>query len=176
MQDPRTLIERVVEQALMSLLEHLAVPATLEDCGAVSGHDVACAMGFASPTLRGSVTLTSHREMLRACRPVELRSTAATAVELADWLGELTNQLLGRCKNRLIGQGIVIELGIPAVLVGVDIRYQPRAMPLGCRKLVRSPAGTLFVDVAAHPLPGFEFNAAGAEEAQVLPEGELALF
>ena len=45
---------------------------------------------------------------------------------MRDWVGELTNQLVGRLKSKLLARGIEIALTTPIVLSGVRLKPLPR--------------------------------------------------
>ncbi len=41
---------------------------------------------------------------------------------LEDWLGELSNQLIGRLKNTLLQHGVTLQLGLPNCCFDLDIK------------------------------------------------------
>lgn len=175
MSELNELLGQTLESAAHGLFEHLGVDAFIGEATENLKHDIACSVGFASPTLRGSLTLTADQAFVTACRPPEVRGAEATAADISDWMGELGNQLLGRFKNRLISYGVVVELGTPAVLYGFQIQRHSGRMPIACQRLVRSQHGTLSVHIDAHASPDFQMQEVQSED-QAMPEGELALF
>lgn len=164
-----------LEAAASGLFEHLGVDALITEQLDAVKHDIACSVGFASPTLRGSLTLTAEQQFVSACRPPEVRDNAADAADISDWMGELGNQLLGRFKNRLISHGVIVELGTPAVLYGFQIQRHSGRLPLACQRQVRSNDGTLMIYIDAHATPDFQMIEPD-QDNQAMPEGELALF
>src|SRR5436305_10787684 len=62
-------------------------------------------MGFVCPQVRGGLTAFTSRKTIRALTPIELEESATTD---CDVLGELTNMLLGRVKNQLLGSGLAL--------------------------------------------------------------------
>ena len=110
------LFDHNLEVALGALFEHLGVEFSFEPPPERAKCDLACSIGFASPSLRGSLTMTADRAFVVGSRPSELRVGKPSEMEISDWMGELGNQLLGRLKNRLIDHGIEIDLVTPAVL------------------------------------------------------------
>ena len=170
------LLEETLEAAGNGIFSHLDIEAEYIDSSELGMHDFACSVGFTSLTLRGNLTLTAHRAFVAETRPPELRTAAeATEMELADWIGELGNQLLGRFKNKLIPSGNVIELGTPAVLSGFQIVRCGGRMPLSVARLARTSAGTLAMHVDAQASEGFTIAEQDSAN-EVMPEGELALF
>jgi Chemotaxis phosphatase CheX len=106
MSDANDAISAIVRQACIDLFAYYeielapgATPRALSRCGVI---------GFSGHDLRGSVMLGCTDEVLRAA-------------DVQDWLGELTNQLLGRIKNRLIQHDIAIYSSLPVVLAGEQI-------------------------------------------------------
>jgi CheY-specific phosphatase CheX len=170
------LLEDMLEAAADGIFNHLGIEAEYVTSPEATTHDFACSIGFTSPTLRGNLTLTAHRTFVAETRPSELRSAEeATEIELADWMGELGNQVLGRFKNKLISSGNVIELGTPAVLSGFQIKRRGGRMPLSVERLAQTQAGTLALHVDAQASEAFAIAELDAG-CDVMPEGELALF
>lgn len=168
------LLENNLEVALVALFEHLEVAVTFEPAPERAKCDLACSIGFASPSLRGSITMTADRAFVVQSRPPELRQTKPSEGEVSDWMGELGNQLLGRLKNRLIPYGVVIDLGTPAVLYGVEIQRHMGRRPVACERFVLSSGGKLVVHLDADVSE--DFQIVEADGAEAMPEGEVALF
>jgi CheY-specific phosphatase CheX len=80
-------------------------------------------IGFGGRSFRGSLVVSANRGLLEGSCPVPC---AGNEDQLQDWLGELANQLLGRLKAQLLGHGIVIELGTPTTVAGLELRVRPR--------------------------------------------------
>ena len=64
-------------------------------------------MGFVGTRLRGTCLLSSAKSTLDASCPAGNRAR--------DWIGELTNQLVGRLKTKLIARGVPREFIIIAI-------------------------------------------------------------
>lgn len=129
-----------------------------------------CAIGFLGQSLTGTVVLTADPEVLRHSKPLE---TSADR----DWLGELTNQLMGRVKNRLLAYGVEVQPTTPVVLRG------ERLVPLGRNGelsgvVLRHPSGGIVVATIDHEV----LDAAGlsqlkrVEGLQLPREGDVILF
>lgn len=168
------LLDNNLEVALVALFEHLEVPVAFEAPPERAKCDLACSIGFASPSLRGSITMTADRAFVIQSRPPELRGIKPSEIEVSDWMGELGNQLLGRLKNRLIAYGVVIDLGTPAVLYGVEIQRHMGRRPVACERFVLGADGKLVVHLDADVAEDFQILETNGAEA--MPEGEVALF
>jgi hypothetical protein len=73
---------------------------------------------FTGQQIAGSLLLAAPLELMGETTPSSEQEIGA----LADWSRELANLLAGSLKNVLIGQGIFIEIGIPASMYGADVR------------------------------------------------------
>jgi hypothetical protein len=76
-------------------------------------------MGFVGDRMRATCLLGVNQRLLDATCPEGAR--------LRDWLGELSNQLLGRLKMKLTARGLNIALTTPLALSGVRLTPLPRA-------------------------------------------------
>jgi len=118
--------------------------------------------------------MTADRAFVIQSRPPELRDTVPSEIDISDWMGELGNQLLGRLKNRLIGFGVVIDLGTPAVLYGVEIQRHLGRRPVACERFLLGGGGKLVIHLDADASEDFQILEPDGTEA--MPEGEVALF
>ena len=76
-------------------------------------------IGFVGSRVRGTCLLASTELPIEASCPPGGRAR--------DWVGELTNQLMGRLKSKLVARGLGVELSTPIVLSGVRIQPLPKA-------------------------------------------------
>ena len=79
-------------------------------------------IGFSSEALGGSLLLAVTDDLLQKTLP-------APDASLADWCGELANQLLGRLKNQLLKYGVVVNLALPVVVSGGEFKLPGRRRP-----------------------------------------------
>jgi hypothetical protein len=70
--------------------------------------------------MRGTLLLATSSEPLGRTSPMRDAS-------LREWIAELSNQLLGRIKNKLIAHGVTLHLSTPVVLRGQQIAPLSRA-------------------------------------------------
>jgi hypothetical protein len=79
----------------------------------------ACAgtIGFSHEHMIGSaILLISHSDCIA-------RLGAPEGCDDSDWVGELANQLLGRFKNKVVAYGPLIDMALPSVICGKDLRH-----------------------------------------------------
>ena len=126
---------------------------------------VAAIIGFAGDKLRGSVMLSMSDRALQ-----HTKQTPGESVE--DWVGELTNQLAGRLKNRLLGYGLDVAIATPLVIRGnrispcVDGETGPLTWAFD--------KGDAYAWIDCDFKQGVEFVETGAVE--VASEGEALMF
>lgn len=91
-----------------------AVPCTLRE-GRPSDVGERCGiLGFTGATLCGSVIIAATSDAIASSNPLGDGPSNS-------WVGELTNQLVGRFKNFLLKQSVDIAISIPVVLTAVQI-------------------------------------------------------
>jgi CheY-specific phosphatase CheX len=77
-------------------------------------------VGFSGEEMRGTLLLGTSREPLG-------RTSPASDASLREWIAELSNQMLGRIKNKLLTRGVNMHLSTPIVLRGEHIAPVGRA-------------------------------------------------
>jgi hypothetical protein len=75
-------------------------------------------IGFVGEGLRATCMLGAHPRLIAA--------SGRSANQPRDWIAELSNQLLGRMKMRLLGCGVSVQLTTPLALSGVRLTPLPR--------------------------------------------------
>jgi hypothetical protein len=124
-------------------------------------------MGFTGPTMRGTILLATNRDPLGSASPV---NDAA----VRDWGAELTNQLLGRIKTKLLQHGVEIYLTLPVVLLGAHISPLPRGT---CSVIsFASPSGHVDVWFDADVADTFILAPVAVGTDDTLVEGDALLF
>jgi CheY-specific phosphatase CheX len=140
----------------------------------------AATIGFASDNLRGVLVLTLARQVAVKSLPSSLRSGNTGDEIVADWTGELSNQMLGRLKNRFHAAGIGISLGTPVVFMGKEMRHYSHASPI--QRSLHLDEGRILVEFHAEydkdleireAAPGGEAGSGGDGAAS---EGEVLFF
>ncbi len=139
-------------------------------------HDVAGTIGFTSPELRGAVLLTARREVLARAWPVELRTRVPSEDDVADWAGELINQLLGRVKNALVPYGLTIEQSMPTVVTGWRLHRAHASTNLARRYLFEAGGGSIAVYFDAVATQGLTLPEPKSDSPRAVAEGDVQLF
>ncbi len=121
-------------------------------------------IGFVGPELRGTCLLVANRSPIELSSPQKERSR--------DWVGELTNQLVGRLKRKFLGFGLEVALTTPVVLSGLHLRPIPRR-ELSPR-VFSTESGSIMVWVEVEAEPGFAFGPAIADQSS--QEGDVLMF
>jgi hypothetical protein len=121
-------------------------------------------MGFVGRHLRGTCLLAATEKTLVDSCP--------TQGSLRDWIGELTNQLVGRLKTKLLGCNVEVFVTTPIVLSGVRIRPLPRGRLEPT--IFSSKDGEVLVWVEVETDEEFAFGSLHPGRANI--EGEVILF
>lgn len=75
-------------------------------------------IGLGGSKLRGTLVLSMSDELLLRSHPAR----GACDADLADWLSEQANLLLGRIKARLLAHDVVVELSTPLCVAAAEFR------------------------------------------------------
>jgi hypothetical protein len=125
-------------------------------------------MGFGGKQMRGALVLATTKEPLELTNPGRVDSQR-------DWVCELSNQLMGRVKNRLLAMGVEIHLATPAGLSGDNLCPSPRK--LRAPQVFAAASGFVCVWIDCEFARDFELPPITAEtSAAALTEGETLLF
>jgi hypothetical protein len=110
------IIERCVSESCLGLFHDYALPLMRVGDEALREADfLFCGVvGFTGEQMRGTLLLATSSEPLGRTSPLRDAS-------LREWIAELSNQLLGRIKNKLLGHGVTLLLSTPVVLRGQQI-------------------------------------------------------
>jgi hypothetical protein len=120
-------------------------------------------MGFVEEHLSGTCVLAAPRDAIMATAPGGARPR--------DWVGELTNQLVGRLKSKLMAHGLTVAVSTPVVLAGIKLSPLPRgdAEPT----VYSSPGGRVLIWLEVEVEPEFVW---GKPEEGLPQEGDLLVF
>jgi hypothetical protein len=122
-------------------------------------------IGFVGPEVRGTCLLVGSRKPIEQSSPGKGRTR--------DWVGELTNQLVGRLKSKFVRRGLDVALTTPVVLSGVRLRPLPRTDQLEPRVFsAQSGAVMVWVEVEA----GLGLTLGSTELDAAADEGDVLLF
>jgi hypothetical protein len=99
-------------------------------------------------------------------------------VDLEDWCRELNNQLVGRMKNKLLGFGHVIEVGLPVLITGTDVSPVPQPDSQVHAYSVEAEGGQVTCTLTTLVEAELEFTRVKepADGEDVLLEGAMSFF
>jgi CheY-specific phosphatase CheX len=108
-------------ESTLALFHSCGIELTVQKPGVPLNFDevTLAVMAFGSEEFKGSLVLSLSEPALTGSFPKI--SNADSEPDYLDWAGELANQLTGRVKNRLLVQGIAINLGTPTTLRGKGV-------------------------------------------------------
>ena len=139
---------------------------------------VATFIGFGGALLRGTLTLVAPYALLHDAYPIPPRGGAQVSeAEVLDWSGELSNQLLGRIKNKLAARGVELMASTPKAMRVEQPRIQGSTSMTVCALLFHSGdarLGVWFDAVTSREEALFASTEGPVEECQM--EGEMMLF
>lgn len=123
-------------------------------------------IGFTASKLRGNLALLIPAAVIRATQ---------SGSDPMDWTGELTNQYLGRLKNKLIAYGVALEISTPLVVAGLSLRLQEPPGTYTQRVDCLTSAGPAHALISVRIGEGFELSEQPVGEP-IAAEGEMLLF
>jgi hypothetical protein len=113
-----SVIDGLVQDVTRALFESYGVKLDLDGSPVakiLASVQMISTIGFSSVSLSGSLLLAIPNGVLE-------RTLPTPDANLADWSGELANQLLGRLKNQLLHYQVAINLALPVVVSGGEFR------------------------------------------------------
>jgi hypothetical protein len=151
--------------------------AGVEFCSSIETEVVmeyASVIGFSGNDMRGVIGLGMSGPTLGQL--AGFRAIPNVDAPMEDWLGEASNQLLGRLKNKLLGYGTIVSIALPMTLRGVRLQFiSTRAMGVWTYGF-DSKAGQICVWLDVRVKDGFVLTPSNDADMQGVPEGELMLF
>ena len=172
-------IDAMVESAARALFEShgLLLGERRADFGVTpEDHDVAGAVGFTGPEIRGAFLMTTRQDLVELAWPSELRHQPASERDVCDWAGELVNQLVGRVKNALVPFGLALEQSTPTVVTGWHIHRAPAMTSIARRFLFDAGRGSIVLYFDAAVSEDFVLARSSDESLLSAAEGDVRLF
>jgi len=164
--ETQQLIESLAGEACTSLFEAYGSPLTQLDDFETKSDEVSLTgvIGFTGPGIWGMCLIASDKGPLEASNP--------TDGSLRDWMAELSNQLAGRLKHKLIARGATVYITTPIVLRGARIEPLPKKNLKP--RIYQASGGRLSLWVEIETAPEFVLGNEIVEETAA--EGEALLF
>jgi chemotaxis protein CheX len=79
---------------------------------------IVASIGLAGSDFRGALVVHAPPAFFQRSYPPSLKRTVVSDAAMVDWAGEISNQLLGRLKNRLCQLGLDFAISTPTVVRG----------------------------------------------------------
>jgi len=176
--EPRQVLEKITAAACEELFGGygVAVQRADEREEPVSPEFLLCSViGFTGRDLRGTLVLALTEELSGLSNPVAgtVSGAGPAPVVQRDWVGELSNQLLGKVKLELLRCGVEIYMNLPAVLLGQHLAPLPRARLKPLKFTLGKGAAAVWIDIDA--APGLKLDT-GARGEQAPVPGDALLF
>lgn len=162
-------IESIFQDSLESLgndyCNHAPLITTIDESELPSR--AAAFLGFGGDGVRGNVGVLGDPQAVASVWSTE------TTLDPADWLRELSNQVVGRFKNRLLKFGKTVQMGTPVMVTGEMISLSEGGdQTLALRAEVDGVE--LFVTLAFDVEAGCVLEE--IEAVQIAEEGSISLF
>ena len=131
-------------------------------------------IGFTGRDVRGTLVLALTEELSGLSNPVAGTNPSATdRLIQRDWVGELSNQLLGQIKIELLRRDVEIYVNLPAVLQGQHLAPLPRSQLKPLKFTLADGAAAVWIELETRE--GFKIEAATREGEGPAP-GDTLLF
>lgn len=157
---------RLGGEAMLDLFEAYSLKATAAEVQAPAVDPTVGVIGFTASKLRGNLALLIPSEVIKVTQ---------SGSDPMDWAGELTNQYLGRLKNKLISYGVALEISTPLVVSGLSLRLQEPTGACTQRVDCNTSAGPVHALISVRVAEGFEISDQPSGEPTA-NEGEMLLF
>lgn len=167
--ETQLLVENLAEEACLSLFDAYGVQLDHQQPGSVpkanDERSLTGIIGFTGNSITGMCLVAASEEPLIASNPA--------GGSLRDWVAELSNQLAGRLKHKLLAQGVEVYITTPIVLRATRIEPLPRRklIPRGY-SLKTGGTVSLWVEVEIGP----DFQLSPNEGETPVAEGETLMF
>ncbi len=141
-----------------------------------AGVNLIALIGLSESAFRASLTICVTSDLLISSFPAPEESI--NEGDLQDWLGELANQLAGRFKNKIVPYGRKLELGIPTVIQGAQLKIDvPKCSNASKHQFISEQGGVVELNLST--LIDKKFVLSEPEEVaepECLDEGEMLFF
>lgn len=162
----------LAKDSCVALFEAYRVPLerSTRDWGEIESRMLCGVLGFVGSGVRGTTVLAGTEASIAASCP--------SGGRLRDWVGELTNQLGGRLKSKLLARQAEVALATPIVLSGVQLKplirsNDHRPLVLEMKGSGDQAGGAVMVWVEVESDDRFQL---GPEKPAAKFDGEILLF
>jgi CheY-specific phosphatase CheX len=177
--EPQQALEQFTAAACQDLFARygVAVKQVAEGDEPLSPDFLLCSViGFSGRDIRGTLVLALTETLPEISNPVAGAARVAGTQDPTqrDWVGELSNQLLGRVKIELLRCGVEIYLNLPAVLRGKHLAPLPRTELKPLKFTLQGGAVAVWLEVETRP--GFRIAVDGAADHSGPGAGDTLMF
>lgn len=178
---PAVLIEKIIIEQTIAQFEasdialvNVPVPGPQPTHAELAGM-----VGFTSESMRGTVMIASSFSLFARSRPAAVRDQPVSAyvardwLFLRDWASEVTNQLVGRIKNRLVHFGVSLRVSTPTALSGSALAFATPSSKRTRPHVFKAGDDELWVFFDAIIEPDLELSP---QDDVAATEGDLILF
>ncbi len=174
------ILNELYVQACRALLSAYGLTVTVREHGSGPGGgnkaSYVSVLGASGEGISLSSMLKIERDLVISMHPVG--SANVTQPDVEDWCLELNNQLVGRVKNKLLGYGPAVLVGLPVLLKGTDVSAVAGPNSEVHQYSVESAEGQITLTLSTLIAPGVELHEMepSMNDGAVLIEGAVALF
>ncbi|MFT4702901.1 MAG: CheY-specific phosphatase CheX [Bradymonadia bacterium] len=170
--DDHQILEKLLETCLLGLFKVYGI----EMERVISSDDVPCPslagiVGFSGERMRGTMLLAAPTQTLQACS-----CHGGRLIDPDDWVGELTNQLMGRVKNAGYELGLEFAMSTPVAVRGVALQFRSPDVGDVWQLFFACEHGLTRLRLSAEMLQGFSLGRSDGAARQSAAEGEVLLF
>lgn len=173
MQDTRAVLDTLVQSSTVDLFHSCGLAVAPLDPSRVKRedikfHELTAVVSFTAPGFSGSLIVAVPSEAFALIKQDPSRPYSGR-----DWVREVTNQLLGRIKGRLLQFGVTLHAGLPAVIGRDSLERQRGRGPLFATYAFRTLRGEIIVTLSGD-IDHSIFVYSGV--TNVPSEGDIILF
>jgi len=180
---PRLIILEQLEGGCIELFSEYGISLQLSNstvqesnCLLINNPGFIALISMTNPELRLTVALQTQKAVLEASFPSEQKVTALQ--QLQDWIGELSNQLAGRLKNKMRLYDCQLNLGIPTVIQGDNMYLDlPKRSEISQHSFTTSAGQILLLNLTTQIGNRVVFCEPDTyQNEEALDEGEMMFF
>jgi len=171
--DPQEVICSAIRIHCSEMFEHYEVPLTETD-GLDDDQEMIAVIGFSSENLKGALGLACAKEPLARSACSALGLAEVDDQILTDWLGELSNQLLGRLKRTMLDYSVEIYLATPIVLSGLKLSIAGNSP--AARVSFTTDSGGIWASVETRFPEGLKLVYSPPSEDDTMMDDGMAMF
>ncbi len=173
MQDTRAVLDTLVQSSAVDLFHSCGLAVAPLDRSRVRDdelkfHELTALVSFTAPGFTGSLIVAVPSEAFAL-----IKQDPARPYSGRDWVREMTNQLLGRIKGRLLQFGVTLHAGLPSVIGRESLERQRLRGPAFASYGFRTLRGEIIVTLCGD-IDHNIFIYSGA--TNVPSEGDVILF